>query len=143
MPLAAQVDEAIGGTRTAAIAAMGLGMLALLLAAVGVYGIMAYSVEQRQKEIGIRMALGANARSVVRMVVTRNGRALVIGLAVGLALSVVASTAIQNQLYGLSRLDPFAYTGVLGILLLAGAAASAIPAVRAAKVDPVKVLHRD
>lgn len=138
-----QVDLAIGGTRAATQAASFLGMLALLLSTVGVYGIVSYTVEQRRKEIGIRMALGALTRQVVSLILGRNARAIIVGLIVGLIASAGASKAIESQLYGVSRLDSVAYLGVLAILVLAGVGAGIIPVLRAARINAVISLHHD
>ena len=118
-------------------------MLALLLATVGVYGVVSYSVEQRRREIGVRMALGALPGQVVALVLRRNARAVTIGLVVGLLIASAGSTVLRSELYGLSPLDPVAYAGVLGLLAMAGLAASAIPARRAARTDAVTALHQD
>jgi ABC-type antimicrobial peptide transport system permease subunit len=83
-------------------------LLALLLAVIGVYGVIAYSVEQRRSEIGVRMALGARSSEIVWFVVRSNGRALAVGLACGLALAVVVSKLMQSYLFGLRPLDPAA-----------------------------------
>ena len=136
-----QVDLWLGPSRLGAGVAAGLGLLALCLAAVGVYGVIAYSVEQRGREIGVRMALGARPGQVVGLMVRSNGRALAVGLGVGLTASFVVARLLRGFLYGVSAFDPLAYAEVLGILALAGAAAAVVPASRAARVDPVKALR--
>jgi hypothetical protein len=138
-----QLDRAIGSTRAAARAAGFLGALALFLTTIGVYGIISYSVEQRRKEIGIRLALGALTGQVIALVLGRNARAALAGLVIGLLGSAAASTAIESQLYGVSRIDPIAYLSVLAILVVAGVAASVIPVLRAARIDAVTTLHHD
>jgi ABC-type antimicrobial peptide transport system permease subunit len=120
-----------------------LGLLALLLATVGVYGVISYSVEQRRREIGIRMALGARPQQVVGLVLRRNARAVTVGLTIGLLIAVGESVVLKSELYGLSPADPLAYAGVLALLLLAAVAASVIPARRAARTDAVTALHHE
>jgi ABC-type antimicrobial peptide transport system permease subunit len=120
-----------------------LGAVALLLASIGVYGVIAFTVQQRQREIGIRIALGAQSKGLVALVVSRNGRAIQGGVAAGILLSLGASNVLEHWLYGVSRLDPIAYGGVLALLLSAGVAASAVPAWRAVRTDPVQVLRGD
>jgi ABC-type antimicrobial peptide transport system permease subunit len=120
-----------------------LGLFALVLAAVGVYGVISYSVEQQRREIGVRMALGARPSQVVGLVLRRNARALAVGLAVGLAIAAGESIVMASELYGLSPLDPLAYLGVLALLAAAGVAASVIPARRAARTDPTLVLRHE
>jgi hypothetical protein len=142
-PLADEVDHALGDSRGAAQLASGLGLLALLLATVGVYGVISYSVEQRRREIGIRMALGARPAEVAGMVLRRNLRPVIAGLVVGLGVSVAVSALLESQLYGLSRFDSVAYGGVLTLILLAAIGASVIPARRAARTDAVTALHHD
>jgi predicted permease len=142
-PLSEQADRSLGDARGAARIAGLLAWVALLLAASGVYGVISYSVEQRRREIGTRIALGARPREVVGLVLRRNATPLGIGLVAGLVISGGGSIVLRSQLYGLNPLDPAAFAGVAAILLLAGTAASAIPARRAVRTDPVTALHQD
>jgi predicted lysophospholipase L1 biosynthesis ABC-type transport system permease subunit len=143
IPLTAQLNRSLGDTVGVARMAGALGLMALLLATVGVYGVISYSVEQRRREIGVRMALGARPGQVVRLVLRRNARAVAIGLAVGLAIAAGLTVVLKSELYGLSPVDPLAYAGVLTLLLLAGLAASVIPARRAARTDALLTLHHE
>jgi putative ABC transport system permease protein len=143
IPLSEQVEHSLGDTAGIARMAGALGLLALLLAAVGVYGVISYSVEQRRREIGVRMALGARPGQVVGLILRTNARAVAAGLAVGLTLAAGESVVLKSQLYGLSPADPLAYSGVLAVLLLAGVAASVIPARRAARTDAVTALRHE
>jgi ABC-type antimicrobial peptide transport system permease subunit len=118
-------------------------LLALLLAATGIYGVVSYTAEQRRKEIGIRLALGARPREVVRLILSCNSRAAGIGLLAGLAIATASSRLIESQLYGVSRFDPAAYGAALALLLLAGFAASVAPIRRAARADAMTALHHD
>jgi predicted permease len=142
-PLSGQIEKWLMPARAGAALAAALGLLALLLATVGVYGVIAYSVEQRCSEIGVRMALGAKPSEIVWFVVKSNGRALATGLVCGLALSIVISRLLQSYLFGLKPVDPAAYGSVLAIMLVSGVAASAIPARRAARIAPLSVLRCD
>jgi predicted permease len=142
-PMAAQLQNALGDSRGAARVAAALGALALLLATIGVYGVVAYSVEQNRREIGVRLALGARPAEVIGTLLRRNSRALLGGVGVGLLLAVVASLVLQSEFYGVQALDPAAYAAVLALILLAGVAASAVPGVRAARMNAVDVLRND
>ena len=119
----------------------GFGALALLLASIGVYGVMAFSVLQRTKEIGIRVALGARGRDVVGLFLGRGMRLILIGIAIGVGLSLAVSRLLQGMLFGLTATDGATFLGVA--LLLAGVAlvASWLPARRAARVDPIQALR--
>jgi predicted permease len=143
LPLDAEAERSLAGTADIARIASALGLVALVLATVGVYGVVSYSVEQRRRELGIRIALGARPDQVARHVLRANGIAIAIGLAVGLAIAAAASLLLRSRLYGLSPLDPVAYAGVLGLLAIAGAVASIVPARRAARTDPIVTLHED
>ena len=123
--------------------ASGLAGLALVLATIGVYGAFSYSVEQRRREVGIRMALGATTGGIVGMIVRRDMRPVLGGLTAGFALSFAASKVLESQLYGVNRLDGLAHAGVLLLLFFAGLAASALPARRAASIDPAKALYAE
>jgi len=119
------------------------GILALILAVVGLYGVIAYTVTQRTREIGVRVALGA-ARGDVAWLVMRQGLLLAgIGLAIGLVLSFGAGQLLSKQLVGTSGADPVSFAGTAGLLLLVAALASALPARRAAALDPLVALRRD
>ena len=122
------------------------GIVAFILSAVGLYGVMSFSVNQRTQEFGIRMALGADAARIFRMVMTQGAWQLVIGLVLGaggaaLLLGVLAAAALQNLLFKVNTLDPTIYFAVAGVLTLVAAASCFVPARRATRVDPVAALR--
>jgi predicted permease len=116
------------------------GLLALTLASLGLYGVIAYSVSRRRREMGIRFALGAERGTVVGMVVKSGMTLVAIGIAVGAALAAAAGQLLQSLLYGQSALDPAAFAAAIAVLLTVSAAANYLPARRAAQTDPVTVL---
>jgi predicted permease len=117
--------------------------LALLLASIGLYGVLSYAVSQRSREIGLRMALGASARNVVGMVVARGLALTAGGLAIGLALAVAGARAMKSLLYGVDAVDPATFAGVSALLTVIAAFACWIPARRASRVDPIVVLREE
>jgi putative ABC transport system permease protein len=143
LPLQANVDRWFSLARVGAEIAGMLGIFALILATVGMSGVFAYVVQQRTKEIGVRMALGARPAQVVRLVLGGSSRAVFIGLGIGLAIALLGSRLLRNLLYGVSPLDPIAYLSVADILAVAALAASYVPARRASRVDPLQALRHD
>jgi putative ABC transport system permease protein len=115
--------------------------LALVLAAVGIYGVMAYGVARRTREIGVRLALGAQPRDVLGMVLTGGGKLAASGLAVGLVGSLALHYFLRSQLYGVSSTDPATYAMVAALLGLVALAACYLPARRATRVDPLVALR--
>jgi ABC-type antimicrobial peptide transport system permease subunit len=132
-----QMEPSIYGAAVAGF----LGLLALLLASVGMAGVFAYVVSQRTREIGVRMALGARPSQVVRLVLGSSLKALVFGALAGLAGTVALSATLVHTLPGVRPSDPLAYAGVLAMLGAAVALASAAPARRATRIDPVRALR--
>jgi putative ABC transport system permease protein len=117
------------------------GFCALLLAAIGIYGLMAYSVEQRTQEIGIRLALGANTTQVKNMVVFQGMRLAIVGVVIGLASALGLARLIQTLLYGVTTRDPLVFAGVPVVLTAVAFLAVWLPARRASKVDPIVALR--
>ena len=117
------------------------GALALFLAACGIYGVLAYSVAQRRREIGVRMALGAQKRDILTLVLRRGLKLTLVGVAIGLAAASALTRIIQNLLYGTQPVDPPVILMVTGLFLLSAAAAAFLPARRAASVDPMEALR--
>jgi ABC-type antimicrobial peptide transport system permease subunit len=119
------------------------GVLALVLTAVGLYGVIAYVVGRRTAEIGIRMALGATGGNVIAMVLREVGLLTTIGVAGGVGLAMFTARAVQSQLFGLSGLDlPFLAAAAL-VLATVALGAGAVPAVRAARIDPLRALQHE
>jgi predicted permease len=119
----------------------GFAALALLLAGIGTYGVISYGVTQRSFEIGVRMALGAEDRSVVALVMSEGMRLAAIGLLAGLTLSVVVARAIRAMLVGVSPVDVPSLLVTAGLLIFVAAAATALPALRALRVSPLEVMR--
>jgi predicted permease len=140
-PLVDQVNASLTQERIVAMLAGFFGALALLLAAIGLYGVTSYAVSRRRTEIGIRMALGAAPGGVVRMVLSRVTLLVVIGVAVGGALSLWASKFVETLVYGLEPRDPVTLAGAAVVLAAVGAIAGWLPAHRASRIDPAEVLR--
>jgi len=128
-------------SRVAALVLGVFGLVALLLAAMGIYGITSYAVAQRTHEIGIRIALGAQLRDVLRLVLTHGLKLAVIGVSLGLIGAYVATRAITSLLYGVSATDPLTFGVVSVALVIVAVLACYIPARRATKVDPLVALR--
>jgi ABC-type antimicrobial peptide transport system permease subunit len=117
------------------------GVLALVIASLGLYGLLAQTVSARGREIGIRMALGATWRSVMQMVMSRGIVLTGAGVGIGAVLAWTVTRAMETLLYGVGAADPLTFAAVAGLLGAVSAVACAIPAVRAARVDPMLVLR--
>jgi predicted permease len=138
-----QVDLSFNQERAVASLAGLFGIVALLLAAVGLYGVTAYTVAQRTQEIGIRMALGADRVNVVQMVLAGASRRVLTGLLLGVPLAIGAGRLISAQLYGVSSWDPMALGIAAGALAISAFFAAVIPARRAASISPMKALRTE
>src|SRR2546426_11895 len=140
-------EEILGETvfreRLAAVVSSAFALTALLLAGLGVYGLLAYSVVERTKEIGIRMALGAKPKAVLQMIMTRGFRLIAAGLLLGLAGAIAASRFIESLLFGVSANDPLTFIVGPALLLAVGGISAFIPAHRATRVDPMIALRQD
>jgi len=139
------VDEAFAASseqrRTAAVLLGALSGVALLLAAIGIYGLLSYLVTERTQEFGIRLALGAEGRDVVSMVVGQTGIVLGIGGLVGIAGALALGQGLSRLAYGIRPGDPLTLAAVTAVLLVVGLLASFLPARRATRVDPVVALR--
>jgi ABC-type antimicrobial peptide transport system permease subunit len=141
MPLSEYISQSLFGQKVAASLLSVLGIVALLLASVGLYSVMAYSISQRTHEIGIRMAVGAEPRHVLRLAIVQGMRYALAGLAIGAVLAVSLARLASAALIGVSPADPSIYGAVALFLVSLSFLASWIPAWRAARIDPMLALR--
>jgi ABC-type antimicrobial peptide transport system permease subunit len=137
------VDDQAAANTTLALAINTMGAMALSLAAAGIFAVMAYTVSRRTREMGIRMALGASASDVMRLVLAQSLRLTTVGAIVGLTLAAPLAFALRALLLGVSPLDPLALGSVVALLAATAMAAALLPARRAAAVDPVATLRTE
>ena len=137
------IQAAFLAQRITATLLMALGVIAQVLAAMGIYGVMAYTVSLRTHEIGIRRALGAQTLQILRLVVGQGMRLVSVGVIVGLAGSLLVTRLLAGFLYGVSPFDPWTFLGVGALLVTVAMAACYVPALKAARVDPLVALRHD
>ena len=137
------MDEALAGPRLYASLVGAFAVLAAALAVIGIYGLVAFIVAQREHEIGVRMALGAARDKVFRAVLAQGLSLIAAGLAIGMIAAVAARGAVSSLLFGVTAGDPATYTGAASLFLIASIAVAAIPAYRAARIDPVSALRQE
>ena len=138
-----QIQSALQEERLFVTLTSGFGLLALALACVGIYGIMAYSVDSRRNEIGIRLALGAQPGQVRSMILRESTQLAVVGIVVGMAAALALTRLVKSMLYGIQPYDPVTLVGGASILLVVAQAAGWIPARRAASVQPMEALRHE
>jgi predicted permease len=137
------VGDAVARPRLLAVLLGLFGTMGLVLGALGIYGVLAYLVTQRTREIGVRMALGAQSTSVLGMVVGRGLRLAAVGVVIGIVAALALTRLMQGVLYGVTPTDPLTFAGVAAALLLVAALASWLPALRATRVDPLVALRAE
>jgi len=140
-PMTSLVSRAMGTTRLSTVLFGLFGILGLVLAAIGIYGVMTYTVQQRRQEIGIRVALGASPRDVLRLVVWRGALLSLTGIAFGLVGALVASGLMRNLLFGVPPHDAPTFLAIAVVLACVGVLAAYVPGLKATRVDPVAVLR--
>jgi ABC-type antimicrobial peptide transport system permease subunit len=138
-----QLDESVATERFQSVLLSSFGVAALLLAVLGIYGVLAYSVSLRTQEFGIRIALGSNRSGLIRLVLADASYPLLAGILVGLPGAVAASRWVSSLLYGTSALDPWTIGLSLAVLIVAALLASLLPVRKAASVDPVQALRTE
>lgn len=138
--MAARMNESLAGRRTPMVVAIVFAVIALFLAAVGIYGVLAYQVSQRRREIGIRLALGSDARRIFGLIVKEGMSLMAAGLLAGLAGAFAIRRTLESQLYGVGALDPLVLGSVGVMLAIVALTACSLPARRATRIDPVRAL---
>jgi ABC-type antimicrobial peptide transport system permease subunit len=142
-PMDAIVARALARPRLSAALALVLGLIALAVSVIGVYGVLSYAVSQRVKEFAVRLALGAGPRSIVRLVLFEGAVVTLAGLAAGFAVAPTAAQALNAALYGVGPTDLVAYAAAAFALCGTAAIACLLPALRASQADPMIVLRND
>jgi putative ABC transport system permease protein len=142
-PLTDYLARARSQSRFASLLAASLAAVALLLACIGIYGVLSYSVAQRTGEIGVRMALGAERSDVLRMVLSQGLTSAALGLAAGLLLSLVLMPLLAGLLFGLTPADPANYIVICALVLTVSALAAFLPARHAVGIDPIVALRHE
>jgi predicted permease len=141
--MAQALSESVSMPRFRSLLMSVFAAAALLLAAIGTYGVMAYSVAQRTQEIGVRMTLGASPPRVLRLVIGQGSRLAILGIILGIGCAFGLTRVLRHMLFGVTPLDPVAFAAAALLLGTAALVAMLVPAVRAARVDPVTVLRHD
>ena len=141
--LDARINDSLGIRRAPLVLVAAFAVIALLLAAIGLYGVLAFVVGRRSGEIGLRIAIGAQPRDVMRLVVGQGMRLLAFGLALGLGVALVSGRVVATQLFGISSMDPATFIVVAAALALVALVACLAPAARAARVDPIDALRSE
>jgi ABC-type antimicrobial peptide transport system permease subunit len=138
-----QVSDSVTTDRFQAMVLTGFGAAALLLAVLGVYGVLAYSVSLRQKEFGIRIALGSDKNALIGLMLRQAAYPVLLGAGVGLTMAMIALRWVRSLLYQTPVMDPLAIGGSVLLLLAAAAIAAIVPARRAASTDPMRALRME
>jgi putative ABC transport system permease protein len=137
-----EVYSASLGSRRFNVLLVGIfGVVALVLAMAGVFGVMAYSVSRRTREIGVRVAMGARSRDVLTMILSQGMRTIMIGVLIGVAGALALTRALSSLLFGITATDPLTFAAVIALLIATALLACYIPARRASKVDPMVALR--
>ena len=142
-PMSEYIAPNIQPWRLGATMFVAFGVLALELAAIGLYSVIAYNVTQRTHELGVRVAFGAQVGDVIRLVLSEGLRITTVGIVVGVAIALYAGRFVAPLLFNVKPADPFVFGGVIAILLLTATLAALLPALRASKVDPNVALRTD
>jgi putative ABC transport system permease protein len=135
------VSRTLSQARFSSTLLMTFAALALMLAAIGIYGVMSYAVSQRTSEIGIRLALGAESHDILNMIVGNAARLAGVGLAIGVALALALNRTLTSLLYETAGTDPATFAAVIGVLATVALVASYVPARRASRIPPVEALR--
>jgi predicted permease len=143
LPMAELASESLAFRRAGMLLASSFGLLALVLAALGIYGVLSYAVSRRTRELGMRMALGATPGGIARLVVRDGLATTAVGLVLGLAAAVALTRYLESVLYDVRPGDPLTYAGVAALLLLTALAATWLPAWRATRVDPLEAIRAE
>jgi putative ABC transport system permease protein len=141
--LEVMVDNSMGQRRLSTVLLGTFAGLALLLASIGIYGVMSYTVAQRTRELGVRVALGASRQSVLGLVMRQGVTITLIGVSIGLAGAFGLTRVIATQLFGVKATDPATFGLVTVVLVAVAVAATLVPALRATRVDPLTALRED
>ena len=142
-PISDLVENALASDRLALALMTGFGIIALILASVGIYGVLSYTVAQRTREIGVRMALGQSPGAVRRVVLVEGSRLIALALALGLGVAAVLSRNASSLLFGIQPIDPPTYLATTAVLSLAALAACWIPARRATRINPLEAIRAE
>ena len=129
--------------RISSVTAGTMGALTLLLALIGIYGVVSYAVTQRTRDIAVRRALGATDNSVVRLMMRQGSRSVIVGLVIGAAVAMAVSRLLSGVLIGVGPVDVLSFASAIGVLLMTAAMATWVPARRASRVDPARILRED
>ena len=135
------VDDSLGQRYFSLLLVGVFAAVALLLASVGLYGVISYGVAQRTREFGVRLSIGASRRDIASMVLNQGSRLIGVGLAIGLVGALFSARLFQSLLFGIGARDPFTFAGVIFLLGVVAVLACLIPAMRAADVDPIVALR--